>query len=412
MATAASLKVVHLSSAHYAGDTRILHKECRSLANAGHDVTLVARHERDTIVGGVKIKALCNPKSRWDRWTSALWRVYRQVAGLHADLYHFHDPELIPVGMWLSLQGKRVIYDAHEDLPNTFAYKYYIPAFARKTLAWLAGRIENLAVRRFAAVVAATPTIAQRFSEYNTNTVVVRNFPSLAELMLAPKLPWNDRPPLVVYVGSMAPERGFREAVTAISLLPEELNARLAFGGPVTPELREEIGRLRGSDRTDLLGVLGRVEVASLLGRARYFKIREWPLNGRTISLYDLEHEKIQPLSEPRIHFAIVCASRSCPPLRSEAYAAARLDAQLDEQARSFINDPARNRFDKATRTAHLSEIFDWYDMDFRAATGSTQRFIARYVADADVARDLAADRYKLEWIPYDWRLNGIPLRQ
>jgi glycosyltransferase involved in cell wall biosynthesis len=269
MATAASLKVVHLSSAHYAGDTRILHKECRSLANAGHDVTLVARHERDTIVGGVKIKALCNPKSRWDRWTSALWRVYRQVAGLHADLYHFHDPELIPVGMWLSLQGKRVIYDAHEDLPNTFAYKYYIPAFARKTLAWLAGRIENLAVRRFAAVVAATPTIAQRFSEYNTNTVVVRNFPSLAELMLAPKLPWNDRPPLVVYVGSMAPERGFREAVTAISLLPEELNARLAFGGPVTPELREEIGRLPGSDRTDLLGVLGRVEVASLLGRAR-----------------------------------------------------------------------------------------------------------------------------------------------
>src|SRR2546422_3187332 len=161
-----------------------------------------------------------------------------------------------------------------------------------------------------------------------------------------------------------------------------------------------------------IAGILEGLSPASLLGRARYFKIRDWPLNGRTISLYDLEHEKIEPLGGPRIHFAIVCASRSCPPLRSEAYAAARLDAQLDEQARSFINDPARNRFDKATRTAHLSEIFDWYDMDFRVATGSTQRFIARYVADADVARDLAADEYKVEWIPYDWRLNGIPLRQ
>jgi uncharacterized protein DUF547 len=161
-----------------------------------------------------------------------------------------------------------------------------------------------------------------------------------------------------------------------------------------------------------IAGILEGLSPASLLGRARYFKIKVWPLDGRTISLYDLEHEKIRPLGEPRIHFAIVCASRSCPPLRSEAYAAARLDAQLDEQARSFINDPARNRFDKATRTAHLSEIFDWYDMDFRAATGSTQRFIAGYVADADVARDLAADRYKVEWIPYDWRLNGIPLRQ
>lgn len=269
MSTLTNLKVVHLSSSHYAGDTRILHKECQSLANAGHDVTLVAQHDGDTIVGGVKIKALRQSKSRWKRWTSALWRVYRQVAGLHADLYHFHDPELIPVGVWLSLRGKRVIYDAHEDVPNTFAYKYYIPAFARKTLAWLAGRIENLAARRFAAVVAATPTIAKRFSQYNTNTVVVRNFPFLAELAHSPTLPWSERPPLVVYVGSMGPERGFREAVTAISLLPEGLNARLAFGGPVTPELREEIGRLPGSDRTEVLGLLDRVEVASLLSRAR-----------------------------------------------------------------------------------------------------------------------------------------------
>jgi len=269
MVTPASLKVVHLSSAHFAGDTRILHKECKSLVRAGHDVTLVAQHEKDTIVSGVKIKALHNPRRRWRRWTAALWRLCRDVARLPADLYHFHDPELIPVGMWLSLRGKRVIYDAHEDLPNTFAYKYYIPAFARETLGWLAGRIEDLAVQRFAAVVAATPTIATRFSKYNTNTVVVRNFPSLAELAHGVNLPWNERPPLVVYVGSMAPERGFREAVAAISLLPPDLNARLAFAGPLTPQLREEMGRLAGSDRTDLLGLLGRSEVISLLGRAR-----------------------------------------------------------------------------------------------------------------------------------------------
>jgi glycosyltransferase involved in cell wall biosynthesis len=264
-----NLKVVHLSSAHYAADTRILHRECESLANAGHDVTLLAQHERDTIVGGVRIKALHNPRSRWNRWTAGMWRLYRHVERLHADVYHFHDPELIPVGMWLSLRGKRVIYDAHEDLPSTFPYKYYIPAFARKALGWMAGRIENLAVRRFTAVVAATPTIAKRFSEYNTNTVVVRNFPSLAESALGRILPWNERPPLIIYVGSMAPERGFREAMAAISSLPQVLNARLAFAGPVTPEFRKEIGALAGADRTDVLGLLGRKEVATLLGRAR-----------------------------------------------------------------------------------------------------------------------------------------------
>lgn len=269
MGTTANLKVVHLSSTHYAGDTRILHKECKSLAKAGHDVTLVARHERDTVIGGVKIRALSEPKSRFRRLTAAVWRVYREVARLQADVYHFHDPELIPVGLWLSLKGKRVIYDAHEDLPNTFPYKFYIPRFARNILGRLAGRIETLAVRRFAGVVAATPTIAKRFSADNTNTVVVRNFPMPEELARGPNLPWNERPPLVAYVGSIAPERGFREVITAMSLLPKQFNARLALGGPVTPKQREEIGQLPGSDRTDLLGFVSRSEVASLLGRAR-----------------------------------------------------------------------------------------------------------------------------------------------
>ena len=269
MKPATGLKVVHLSSAHYAADTRILYKECKSLANAGHDVTLLAQHDRDTIVGGVKIKALQKPKSRWKRWTAGMWQVYRHVVELNADVYHFHDPELIPVGMWLSRRGKRVIYDAHEDLPNTFPYKYYIPAFTRKALGWLAGQIEDLAVKRFAAVVAATPTIAKRFCELNSNTVVVRNFPLPAELARGPNLPWKERPPLVVYVGTMSPERGFREAMAAMSLLPYNMRARLAFAGPITLELRSEINRLDGSDHTDVLGLLGRAEVASLLGRAR-----------------------------------------------------------------------------------------------------------------------------------------------
>ena len=270
MSSTATLRIVHLSSAHYAIDPRILHKECKSLAKAGHDVTLVARHEKDQVIGGIKIRAVAIPRNRWQRWTCTVWWVYREVARLNADVYHFHDPELIPVGVWLSLLGKSVIYDAHEDLPNTFSYKHYIPAFARRALGWLAGRIENLAVRRFAGVAAATPTIAKKFYAHNANTVVVSNFPLLDELAGAPSLPWKERPPLVVYVGSIARERGFREAVIAMSLILPELNARLALAGPLTPELREEIVALPGSERTDLVGLLlDRREIAALLGRAR-----------------------------------------------------------------------------------------------------------------------------------------------
>jgi len=154
-------------------DARILYKECKALAKAGHDVTLVARHERDETIDGVKVKALRTPKGRLKRWTAVIWRVYREAARQNADLYHFHDPELIPVGVWLSLRGQRVIYDAHEDFPNTFPYKSYLPACARKLLGWLAGQVEMIAVPRFAGVVAATPTIAKRFYSQNANTVVV-----------------------------------------------------------------------------------------------------------------------------------------------------------------------------------------------------------------------------------------------
>ena len=156
-------------------------------------------------------------------------------------------------------------------------------------------------------------------------------------------------------------------------------------------------------------GILQGLSPSSLLGRARYFKFKDWALNGRTITLYDLEHKVIRPLGESRIHFAIICASKSCPFLRSEAYVPARLDAQLDEQARQFVNDKFRNRFDPVTRTAHLSEIFKWFDEDFKAAAGSVQKYIARYAADPAVARGLAADEYSVEWIDYDWNLNGVP---
>jgi glycosyltransferase involved in cell wall biosynthesis len=291
MGTSANLKVVHLSSTHYARDTRILHKECKSLAKAGHDVTLVARHEKDVIIGGVKIKALSSSTGRLQRWTGAVWQAYREATRLHGDVYHFHDPELIPVGLWLTVRGKRVIYDAHEDLPNTFPYKYYIPAFARKVLGWIAGKIEKSAVRRFAGVVAATPTIAQKFYSHNTNTVVVRNFPVLEELAHGPCVPWKDRPPLVVYVGSTGPERGCREAITAMSFLPQELNARLALGGPVTARLRQEVDRLAGSKRTDLLGFVDRRQVACLLGRARVGLVLAHPVpnlvNGLPVKLFE-----------------------------------------------------------------------------------------------------------------------------
>jgi len=126
-------------------------------------------------------------------------------------------------------------------------------------------------------------------------------------------------------------------------------------------------------------------------------------LKGGPISLDDIENGTLRSaFREPRIHFALVCASRSCPVLRGDAYRGADLDRQLDEQARAFLRDPAKNRVDPINRTLFLSSIFKWFRGDFEAASGSLPAYVARYI-DAGTAP--VAD-YDVEFLDYDWSLN------
>ena len=156
-------------------------------------------------------------------------------------------------------------------------------------------------------------------------------------------------------------------------------------------------------------GILDGKSPSNFLSRHTFFKSTKYNLTGGETSLHNVEHEILRKLDEPRIHFAIVCASSSCPKIRSDAFTNAKLEAQLDENTRGFINDTSRNRFDKTEKVAYLSQIFKWFAEDFEKSAGSAQKFIAKYVADADVAKDLAADGYKVKFLDYNWNLNGTP---
>ncbi len=129
-------------------------------------------------------------------------------------------------------------------------------------------------------------------------------------------------------------------------------------------------------------------------------------IEGRELTLNQIEHEILRPVfKDPRIHYAIVCAAVSCPPLRSEAFVPERLDAQLDEQGRVFL--AKQNQFDPATRTARLSQIFNWFGGDFGPDAPAVLRAIAVH-APAEIATALrtAPDRWKIEYLDYDWSLN------
>ncbi len=125
------------------------------------------------------------------------------------------------------------------------------------------------------------------------------------------------------------------------------------------------------------------------------------------LSLDDIEHRILrQEFSEPRIHSAIVCASKGCPALRSEAYRAGDLDRQLDEAVRAYIGDGTRNRFDAASNTLYLSSIFKWFREDFERAAGSLPAFVARYAGEP-LATALRSGNVRIDFLDYDWSLNG-----
>jgi hypothetical protein len=128
---------------------------------------------------------------------------------------------------------------------------------------------------------------------------------------------------------------------------------------------------------------------------------------GEVMSLDHLEHQIIRgEYDEPRIHFALVCAAVSCPPLRAEPYVAGRLDEQLDDQARTFLAATDRNRFDPAKDELWLSPIFDWYQGDFVPEGRSLAEYVKPFLPPEQAAALGRADAVKVRFTDYDWSLN------
>ena len=129
-------------------------------------------------------------------------------------------------------------------------------------------------------------------------------------------------------------------------------------------------------------------------------------LAGKEVTLDDLENSLIRPLGDARVHAAVVGGAKGGPALRSEAYAADKLNRQLDEQVAKWVNDPAKNRVDKGHKTLLVSMIFKWYKEDFEAS-GGPAGFLKKYLRDDGDQRWLASGDYQIDYLKYDWDLNS-----
>ncbi len=233
-------KVVHVTTSHPVLDSRIYYKECCSLRDAGYEVVLIAAHDRDEMLDGIRIRSLPQANSRWAR----TWRLARLAFQLcldeDGDIYHFHDPLLLPWLARLVHKGKPAVYDMHENVVRDVLTKPYILAPLRPLVTaiswlalkwWLSGQTVIFAEQSY-----------QRDYPWIKRSVVVQNLPRLDELAAIEAD--KQTPPAVGYLGSVTALRGSLHMLEALAILQREgQDLGLECVGYATPEHQAELER-------------------------------------------------------------------------------------------------------------------------------------------------------------------------
>jgi len=266
------LKVCILTSVHPPFDTRVFHREAKSLVQAGFKVTLIAPYEKPKdLKNKIKIVGLPKYKSRILRPLNHL-RIIALALKEKADIYHFHDPELMGVGIILKcLTRKPVIYDVHESYPDMILIKPWISQKLRRIVSELVRFSEMVTARIIKNIITADPETKRFFGQYTQNTRVIYNF---AELEFFPKIERKEvKPPItLIHVGAMLEERGIWVMLKAIAVLKDYPITLILVGKMQRRGLEREIKKFiknhKLQDKIKLIGQVPFTKVPEYLRRA------------------------------------------------------------------------------------------------------------------------------------------------
>lgn len=250
---------------HQVFDTRVFHKEAKTLQQAGYEVTIIGPHERSEVIEGIKIKAVPKSRNRLEMIILTPWQVFRKALKEKAEIYHFHDVEFILIGPILKFLGKRVIYDVHEDYPKDIMSKYYIPKSLRRFISLFANAIEKTLSLFFDAVIVVTDDIGKQFKR-RKKVVVIKNYPLIKSFL--PKEGEKDGIK-VVYIGLLSRIRGITQMVQAMEYLNAVGKIKLILGGKFDPAPYEkEIRNLKGFEKVEYLGWVDYRRIPEYLSQA------------------------------------------------------------------------------------------------------------------------------------------------
>lgn len=251
-------RVCHISTAHPAEDIRIFYKECKTLADNGYEVYLVANYDKETIKDGVHIIPLLQNNSRLYRFFIKGFSAMKLALKTQSKIYHFHDPELIIVGLILNFLGKKVIYDVHEDNAKSIMTREWIKPSLRKFISKSFNIFEKFSIRFFSKIIAARPDIAEKFPK--DKTVTVRNMAILKLIDDVLPAEIEKDKPVVIYAGGMNKIRGIKQIVEAVGYLKGKVELWL-LGKWDSLSFKEECIKLEGWKYTRDFGLVS-VETA------------------------------------------------------------------------------------------------------------------------------------------------------
>lgn len=268
-------KVCIITTVHRPFDTRIFHKEAKTLVNAGYEVTLIAQNDKDIVVDGIKIIALPKPKNRLSRIFALSWKAYKFALKQNADVYHFHDPEFL---LWANSLKKntsaKVIYDVHEDYPADILTKAWIPNLFRKLLSKIFGRFEKNIVRKMDFIITAIPKIKNDLYEIGIKNVeVIYNFPLLEYFYIEKKSKYIyknlNKPPIrLIYVGGITLIRGIEQIVKSLIYLRNDNVKLILIGNFQEKRLSDKLKSLSEWNKVEYKGWLSQKEAYKAMQNA------------------------------------------------------------------------------------------------------------------------------------------------
>lgn len=253
-------KVCHLTSAHGHTDTRIFLKECRSLFEAGYDVSLIVQHDKDEIIDGVKILGVPKAKDRMERMLQTTKEVYKRALECDADIYHFHDPELLPYGLKLKKLGKKVIFDSHEDTSEQIKSKGWIPLVIRNLISKTYLFYQSRILRKLDAVISVTPHVCEKLKGQNEKTILITNYPLVYDEAESLKTQSEDSEDfLLCFAGGVSSQWSHDYIVKALDLVP---NVKYIVFGKASPTYIKQLATIKGFEKVDYCGVIAHDQVA------------------------------------------------------------------------------------------------------------------------------------------------------